>query len=82
MTTAQTIFPELLFAPRASAGPAVDRPSWSSRLHALRARFGDYLQSYDDYFAEVERSLPPHVREQRRQRQQSNRVFLIAALCR
>jgi hypothetical protein len=30
----------------------------------------------------VERSLPPHVREQRRQRQQANRVFLIAALCR
>jgi predicted N-acyltransferase len=80
MTTAQTTFPELIFAPRENAGQGAARPGLLSRLHAHFARFGEYFQSYDDYFAEVERSLPMHVREQRRQRKESNRLLLIAAV--
>lgn len=82
MTTAQTTFPELLFKPRDYTAASADEPRLSSRLRSLFARVGGYFESYDDYYAEMERSLPPHRREQRRQRQQSNQMLLLATLCR
>jgi hypothetical protein len=82
MTTAQTTLPELLFKPRDNAAASADQPRLSSRLRALGARVGSYFESHDDYFAEIERSFPPHVREQRRQRRQSNSMLLLATLCR
>ena len=82
MTTAQTTFPEWLLAPRGRLRQKTARPGLLSRLRTLFARCGDYFQSYDDYFAEMERSLPMHVREQRRERRQSDRLLLIATLSR
>jgi hypothetical protein len=82
MTTAQTTFPAWLLAPRDRVRQGAARPGLLSRLRTLFARFGDYFEGYDDYFAEVERSLPMHVREQRRVRRQSDRLMLIVALSR
>lgn len=80
MTTAQTIFPELLLAPRDRLRQEAARPGLLSRLRTLFAHFGDGFESYDDYFAEMERSLPMHVREQRRERRQADRLLLIVTL--
>jgi hypothetical protein len=80
MTTAQTICPEMRFVPRGMLGRTSAEPSLLSLLQTLFARVGSYFESYDDYFAEVERSLPLHVREARRNRRQSNRLLLIATL--
>jgi hypothetical protein len=80
MTTAQTICPEMRFVRRGTLGRTSAEPSLLSLLQTLFVRVGGYFESYDDYFAEVERSLPLHVREERRNRRQSNRLLLIATL--
>jgi len=82
MTTAQTTCPEPLLALRGNLQRGAATPGLSSRLQMLFARIGDRFQSYDDYFAEIERSLPMHVREQRHERRQSNRLLLLATLSR
>ena len=82
MTTAQTTFPELLLAPRGRLRQEAASPGLLSRLRTQLARFNDCFQSYEDYFAEMERSLPMHVREQRRERRQSDRLLLLASLSR
>jgi predicted N-acyltransferase len=82
MTTAQTTYPELLLAPRGRLRQEAAKPGLLSRLRTLFARSGDCFESYDDYFAEMERSLPMHVREQRRERRQADRMLLLASLSR
>jgi len=80
MNTATTIRPELLFAPHPNLGGETARPSLSTRLRMRFARFADYFQSYDDYYAEMERSLPMPERERREARRQADRLFQIAML--
>ena len=82
MTTAQTTCPDMRFVLRRAPGEASTKPSLRSRLQAMAARLGSYFESYEDYFAEVERSLPMHVREARRDRREAQRLLLIATLSR
>ncbi|MBK9676884.1 MAG: hypothetical protein IPO82_17235 [Betaproteobacteria bacterium] len=82
MTTAQTTCPEMRFVLRPAPGRASAEPSLFARLQATFARLGSYFESYEDYFAEVERSLPMHLREARRDRREAQRLLLIAALSR
>lgn len=82
MTTAQATCPELLLERDRSVDPAATGSAASSLLRGLVARWRAGFEGYDDYFAEIERSLPPHVREQRRERRESNQLLLVAALCR
>jgi len=80
MNTAQTICPDLLFAPHANLGAEAAEATLSSRLRASFTRFAACFQSYDDYFAEMERALPLHERERRNARRHADRLFLIAML--
>jgi hypothetical protein len=82
MTTAQATCPELLLGRDRSVAPESGAATVSSLVRGLVARWRAGLEGYDDYFAEIERSLPPHVREQRRERRASNQLLLVAALCR
>lgn len=82
MTTAQTTCPEMRFVLRRAPGRTSAEPSLLSRLQAMTTRLGSCFESYDDYFAEVERSLPMHVREARRDRREAQRLLLIATLSR
>jgi hypothetical protein len=82
MTTAQATCPELLLERDRSAGPESTGATVSSLVRGFVARWRAGFEGYDDYFAEIERSLPPHVREQRRERRESNQLLLVAALCR
>jgi hypothetical protein len=83
MTTARTLyFPDLFFAPSHGARRKAALQPVAQRLRTLFARIASYFESYDDYFAEIERSLPERVREERRQRKQVYREVLIASLCR
>lgn len=82
MTTQQLTCPEQLFAPRMDRDREVARPELTARVQTLWARFSSCFESYDDYFAEMERSLPMQVRERRRERRQADRLLLIAVLSR
>lgn len=80
MNTAQAILPQLLFASHGNLGRETVKGSLSSRLRTRFARFAACFQSYDHYFAEMERSLPIHERERRRARRQVDQLFHIAML--
>jgi len=82
MTTAQATCPNLTLTrgrdeARTSAGTTL-----LSRARSLVAGLRAGCESYDDYFAEMERALPPHVREQRMAEREGSRLALVAALCR
>jgi hypothetical protein len=55
-------------------------PGIADRLRALCARFIDGFEDHGDYFAEMDRSLPPHLRELREARRHRDRLALIASL--
>ncbi len=69
-------------APLAFRRGAVGRrePGIADRLRALCARFIDGFEDHGDYFAEMDRSLPPHLRELREARRHRDRLALIASL--
>jgi hypothetical protein len=54
----------------------------TSPLRALLARLRALLEDHGDYFAELERSLPPHERERRQARRDADRLVPIATLMR
>ena len=67
---------------RASRARIAAAPRAASRGRALFARLRELLADHGDYFAELERSLPPHERERRRARRDADRLVLIAMLTR
>ena len=80
MNTAQAIRPPMLLASRGNLGRETVKAGQSSRLRTWFACFADCFQSYDHYFAEMERSLPIRERERRRARRQADDLFHIAML--
>ena len=62
MNTAQALPPQLLLASHGNLGHETVKASLSFRLRTRFARFADCFQSYNRYFAEMERSLPIHER--------------------
>ena len=82
MTTAQATFLDL---PLPRSGDDAEAPAGTSLRSLARdlvARWSASWESYDDYFAEMERALPPHVRERRMAEREGSRLMLVAALCR
>ena len=80
MNTPQAIHQQLLLPSHGNFGREVVKNSLAARLRMWFARFADYFQSYDHYFAEMERSLPMHERERRRAGRQAHQLFHIAML--
>jgi len=80
MNTSQAIRPQLLLAAHGKLGRENVKASLFSRLRARFARFADCFQSYDQYFAEMERSLPIHERERRLASRQAIRLLHLAML--
>jgi hypothetical protein len=82
MTTAQATCPNL---PLTRSRDDVGLPAGTSLRSLVRdlvASLSAGFESYDDYFAEMERALPPHVRERRMAEREGSRLALVAALCR
>lgn len=52
----------------------------ADRLRELYARFTHAFEDHGDYFAEMDRALPAHLREQREVCRQRDRLALIASL--
>lgn len=82
MTTAQATCPSLPLTRSRDAGQTAAGPNLLSLARGLVARWRAGFESYDDYFAEMERALPPHVRERRMAEREGSRLALVAALCR
>jgi hypothetical protein len=62
---------------RTGAGPGP-----LSRLRVRLARLGSWFEDHGDYFAAMERALPPHVRERREARRDHARLMRVAMLSR
>ena len=82
MTTAQATCPDLPLTRDRDDALAAAGTSLRSLARGLIARWRAGWESYDDYFAEMERALPPHVRERRMAEREGSRLALVAALCR
>jgi predicted N-acyltransferase len=82
MTTAQATCPDLSLTRGRDDTRAPARADLLSLARGFVARWSAGWESYDDYFAEMERALPPHVRERRRAEREGSRLALVAALCR
>jgi|OpeIllAssembly_1097287.scaffolds.fasta_scaffold64313_2 hypothetical protein len=83
MTTAQATCPSLsLTRDRDEARTSAGTTTLLSYARGLVAGLRAGCESYDDYFAEMERALPPHVRERRMAEREGSRLALVAALCR
>ena len=82
MTVAQATCPDLPLTLRRNASDASTATVLLTRARNLVARWRAGWESYDDYFAEMERASPPHVRERRQAERERSRLMLAAALCR
>ena len=82
MKTLETDLPYPAPALRTDAGGPAGALRWSSRVRSVGACIQDLLRGYDDYFAEMERALPLHVREARRARRRFNHLLLTTMLIR
>jgi len=82
MTTAQATCPDLLLERHPDGAHASAGSGALPLVRRLIARWRAGFESYDDYFAEMERALPPHVRERRTAEREASRLALVAALCR
>jgi len=82
MTTAQATCPNLPLTRSRDDAHLPAGTNLRSLARDLFARLSAGCESYDDYFAEMERALPPHVRERRMAEREGSRLALVAALCR
>ena len=79
MSTAPLAYPEALRA----LGRINDRDDETSAPKTRRSVFATlkaWFQGYDDYFAELEQSLPAAVRQERRERRNENRLIVTALM--
>jgi len=77
MSTAPLAYPEVLRA----LGGINDRDDKTSAPKTRRSVFATlkaWFQGYDDYFAELEQSLPAAVRQERRERRNEMRLIMRA----
>ena len=82
MTVAQATCPDLPLTRRRDASDASIATVLLTHTRTLVARWRAGWESYDDYFAEMERAAPAHVRERRQAEREHSRLMLAAALCR
>ena len=80
MSTTQLAHPEALRALEgiAERDEAESAPKTSRR--SVFATLNEWLQGYDDYFAELEQSLPASVRQERRDRRNENWLIVMALM--